>query len=81
MQKNLTLKARQENPDSPHQLISQYRVIVNVLRHYSLPLRHRPAIPNDDYFRDIYETPQAEVRFSIADNWTTKFKKLLKRRV
>ena len=81
MQKNLTLKARQKNPDSPHELITLYRVVVNVLRHYSLPLCHRPAIPNDDYFRDIHETPQAAVRFSIADKWTTKFKKLLKRRV
>ena len=57
MQKKLILKAWQENPAFPHELMSQYRVVVNVLRHYSLPLRHRPAIPNDDYFRDVHEAP------------------------
>jgi hypothetical protein len=81
MQKKLTLKARQENPESPPELIKQYRVVVNVLRHYSYPSHQRPAITNDDYFRNIPKAPASEAGhgFSIVDRWK-KVKKLLKRR-
>jgi hypothetical protein len=76
MQKKLTLKARQRNPDSPPELIRQYQVVDNVLDHYSLSLRRRPAIPNDDYF---FKNVHKEPGFSIVDSWTN-VKKLLKRR-
>ena len=76
MQKELILKPRQTNPDSPQELIRQYQVIVNVLYHFSRSSRHRPAIPKpDDYFRNVHKGPG----FSIVDSWTN-VKELLKRR-
>ena len=76
MHKNLTLMARQTNPDSPPELIRQYQVVANVLKHYSLNPHARPAIPNDDYFFcNSHKVP----RFSIVNSWTN-VKKLLKRR-
>ena len=75
MEKKLTLKARQTIPDSPPELIRQYQVVVNVLKHYSLSSSTRPAIRNDDFFfQNLYKAP----RFSIVDSWTN-VKKLLKR--
>ena len=75
MEKNLTLKAKQSIPDSPPELIRQYQVVINVLKHYSRPPFNRPALPNDDfYFRNLYKP-----RFSIVNSWTN-MKKLLKRR-
>jgi hypothetical protein len=76
MQKNLTLKARQENPGSPPELIRQYQVVTNVLHHYLLSSGYRVVIPNDDYFfLNVHKAP----RFSIVVSWTN-VKKLLKRR-
>ena len=78
MEKKLTLKARQTNPDSPPELIRQYQVVINVLKHYSRPPFERPAAPSDDYFfRNLHKTPTSS-RFSIVDSWTN-VKKLLKR--
>jgi hypothetical protein len=74
MQNKLTLKASQRNPDSPPELIRRYQVVVNVLRHYSLSLQDRPAIPNDDYF---FSNVPGAPGFSIIDSWTN-VKKLLK---
>ena len=76
IQKKLTLKARQKNPDSPPELISQYQVVVNVLRHYSVS----SVTPNDDYFRNLHKAPRTASGFSIVDRWA-KVKKLLKGRV
>ena len=70
MQKKLTLKARQKNPDSPPELVTHYQLVVNVLDHYPDSRHYMPAITN---VRD-------GVRSSIVDNWTMKFKKLLKKR-
>ena len=76
MQKKLTFNARQENPDTPPELIIRYQVVVNVLRHYSYPLHRRPAIRNDRYFfKNVHKAPG----FSIIDSWTY-VKKLLNRR-
>ena len=78
MEKKLTLKAKQSIPDSPPELIRQYQVVINVLKHYSRPPFDRPAAPNDDYFfRNLHKTPTSG--FSIVDSWTN-VKKLLKRR-
>jgi hypothetical protein len=69
--------ARQRNPDCPPgELIRQYQVVVNILKHYSLPSDRRPVIRNDDYFfRNVHK----ESGFSIVGSWTD-VKKLLKRR-
>ena len=75
MDKKLTLKARQTNPDSPPELIRRYQVVVNVLKHYSES--PRPVLSNDDFF--FRNLPKAPTRFSIVDIWTN-VKKLLKRR-
>ena len=73
MQRKLTLKATQKNPDSPPKLIRQYQVVVNVL---GLPLDDWPPIRRDIHW---YEVPEAG--FSIVDKWMAKVKKLLKLRV
>jgi hypothetical protein len=74
--RNLTLKARQTNPGSPPELVRRYQVVVNVLHHYSRPLRCRPAIPNDNFFiSNVHKGPG----FSIVDRWTN-MKMSLKRR-
>ena len=70
----MTLKATQTNPDSPPELIRQYQVLINVLKHYSCSPFFRPAIRNDKFFfRNLYKNP----RFSIVESWTN-VKKLLK---
>ena len=77
MQKKLALKARQRNPDFPPELRRQYQVVSNILSHYSLSSRHRPAIPNDNYFfRNVHKASG----FSIIDSWTN-VKRLLKRKI
>ena len=76
MQEKLTLKARQTNPDSPRELIRQYQIVANVLKHYSRFSHRRPAIPKSDYyFRNLHKMP----KFSIVDIWTN-VKGLLKQR-
>jgi len=68
VQKKLSLKAKQQDPDFPSELIEQYQVITNVLNHYLRSSRSRPAAPKpDDYFRqNIQKVPG----FSIIDSWT-----------
>ena len=62
MQKKLTLKARQKISDSPPELITQYKVVAIVFRHYSLPLHHRPAIPNEGtYTRLLRQTIKTQL--------------------
>ena len=77
MQKKLTLKARQTNPDYPPELIRKYQVVANVLIHYRFyePFESsRPSFCNDDYFfRGVHKAPG----FSIIDTWK-KVKKSLK---
>ena len=75
MHKKLILMARQTNPDSPGELIRQYQVVANILRYYARSSHRRPAIPNDNYFRNVDNAHG----FSIVDSWTN-LKKLLKRR-
>ena len=72
MERKLKLKARQANPDSPLELIRQYQVVVNVLKHYSLPSFTRPAIHNDRYFlKNVQKAP----RSSIVDCWPGRVSK------
>ena len=65
MQKKLTLKARQTNPDSPRELIREYQAVFNVLNHYFGGYTSESATPNDG--------------ISTVDRWTN-VKKLLKRK-
>ena len=59
--RNSHLKPRQTNPDSPPELITQYQVVVNVLKHYSLSLHARPAIANVNYFfGNVQKMPEVQ---------------------
>ena len=76
MQKKLTLKARQKNPDSPPELIRQYQVVFNVLDHYWHSSSRGSGIPmSDDYFRNVHKAPGISIVGSRMN-----VKKLLKRR-
>jgi hypothetical protein len=71
MQKKLTLKVKQRNPDSPPELIRQYQLVDNVLDYYSRSLDDRPANSNDDYFfRNLHKAHG----FSFLDSWTNVLK-------
>ena len=73
--RNWYLKLRQANPDFPPELIRQYQLVINVLKHYSLPKYNRPVIHDDRYFfQNVHKAP----RSSIVDSWTS-VKKLLRR--
>ena len=77
MQKKMSLKSRQRNPDSPPELIRHYQIVVNVLDHYSGCSRFwgNIQVPEPDYFKNVRKAP----RFSIVDSWKN-VKKLLKRK-